>query len=137
MVYITGFHDTQHGRKAFKKARTLAPDIQLDPIITTPEIKSAFDASAPGADASAPGADAGEPGADAASSGEVPEIPVVLDDADEAKKKKKHKKHHVEDASDERVVVTCSRDSDCEGGQVCKLGECVVRPPPPTRRRSR
>ena len=29
------------------------------------------------------------------------------------------------------MVVTCSRDSECEGGQMCKMRECVVRPPEP------
>lgn len=118
VVYITGFHDTAHGRKAFKKARALNPKIQLDPVITTPEIQTAFDAG--GADA--PVAESETPGA-----------PVVLDESDEGeKKKKKHKKHAAEDASEERVIVTCSKDSDCEGGQVCKMGECGVKPPEPT-----
>jgi hypothetical protein len=120
VVYITGFHDTKHGTKAFKKARVLDPGIQLDPVITTPEIQTAFDAAASGA--APPPESAG------------PEAPVVLEDeSEEGGKKKKHKKkHHAEEpAEDERVVVTCAKDSDCEANQMCKLGECAVRPPPP------
>src|SRR5262245_22776484 len=107
VVYITGFHDTKHGGKAFKKARTLNPDIRLDPVITTPEIQSVFDAS--------------EPGAAAAPAEPAPEAPIVLEE-EGGKKKKKHKKHKAE-TEDEKVIVTCSRNSDCEGGQMCKMGE--------------
>jgi hypothetical protein len=117
VVYITGFHDSKRGGKAFKKARALDPDIQLDPVITTPEIQSVFDSSTSSASAAPPSA--------------VAETPVVLEE-EGAKKKKKHEKKHVEEAEDERVVVTCSRDSECEGGQMCRRGECVVRPPEPS-----
>lgn len=116
VVYITGFHDTKHGTKAFKKARALNPKIQLDPVITTPEIQSAFDASASGA----------EP----APSSSVAEAPIVLEE-EGGDKKKKPKKKHVEEDKDEKVIVTCSRDAECEGGQMCKMGECVARPPEP------
>lgn len=114
VVYITGFHDAKHGTKAFKKARALNPKVQLDPVITTPEIQSAFDASAMDAEPT--------PSSSA-------ETPVVLEE--EGGKKKKRKKKHVEEDKDEKVIVTCSRDSECEGGQVCKMGECVARPPEP------
>jgi hypothetical protein len=116
VVYITGFHDSKHGTKAFKKARSLNPDIQLDPVITTPEIQSAFDASAPGAAAAASDTAAG--------------TPIVLEE-EGGKKKKKHEKKHVEEEKEERVIVTCSRDAECEGAQMCKMGECVARPPEP------
>jgi hypothetical protein len=111
VVYVTGFQDSKRGGKAFKKARALNPDIQLDPVVTTPEIQSAFDASA--------------------SSSGVEKTPVVLEE-EGAKKKKRHEKKDVEKVEDDRVVVRCSRDSECEGGQICRRTECIVRPPEPS-----
>jgi hypothetical protein len=118
VVSITGLHDTKRGHSAFKKARSLDPTIALDPMVTTPEIQSAFDAAA-----------GSEPAA-----AETTAPPVVLEESGggEESKKKKKKRHHVEEPQEEeRVIVTCSRDSDCESNQFCKNGECVVRPPPP------
>lgn len=113
VVSITGLHDSKRGRSAFKKARSLDPGIELDPVVTTPEIQSAFDAA--GGEASA----------------ETTAPPVVLDESTDEGKKKKKKHHHVEPAEEEKVIVTCSRDSECDQNQFCKDGECIVRPPPP------
>lgn len=122
VVEITGFHDTKKGRTAFKKARTLDPGIALDPVITTPEIQSVFDASAGGG-----GGDTSKVEEAAAS--------VVLDDGSEegGGKKKKKKRHDAEEESTEpeRVVVRCSGDSDCEQGQACVNGQCGEKPPAP------
>jgi hypothetical protein len=120
VVYVTGFRDSKRGGKAFKRARALNPDIVLDPVITTPEVQSAFDASASGASA--------------APSSTVAETPVVLDEegGTTKKRKKKHETKPSVGTDEEPVIVKCSRDDECEGGQVCKSSECVARAPEPS-----
>jgi hypothetical protein len=113
IIFVTGFEDAKKGTAEMKKARALDPHVSLDPAFITPEVQAAFAAAGTG------------------TAGPM-EREVVLEDEPE-----EHTKKRRPHPAEETQRTECDFDDDCHGGKVCKEGDCVTRPPPPTPPRER